>query len=231
MTVLLTGAAGTIGSALPVRLPAYGWTVRGFDRVPVDGGVVGAHPVAPAHQARGCDGAGLGGLALAYNGLPPTISTSAGAGGVKIVSTGDYDGVLSLDVINYTQKLDMSTLGGGKMFLGASLTGNISQTIYFNQALVPGAPDTVNTAPVFNASTLTTPVYRLGGGGNQGQFNIGAAAFENASPRNAHRLRTLLVWVRRIHGLVAPSLVELCRRSPCGWSRPSSISPKTSQEF
>ena len=41
MTVLLTGAAGTIGSALAVRLPAYGWTVRGFDRVPVDGGVVG----------------------------------------------------------------------------------------------------------------------------------------------------------------------------------------------
>lgn len=41
MTVLLTGAAGRIGSALAARLPGYGWTVRGFDRTPVDGGVLG----------------------------------------------------------------------------------------------------------------------------------------------------------------------------------------------
>ena len=40
-TVLLTGAAGTIGTALRERLPAHGWTVRAFDRVPVPGGVVG----------------------------------------------------------------------------------------------------------------------------------------------------------------------------------------------
>ena len=33
MTVLLTGAAGTIGSALRERLPDYGWQLRGFDRV------------------------------------------------------------------------------------------------------------------------------------------------------------------------------------------------------
>ena len=39
--VLVTGAAGSIGSALAVRLPGYGWTVRGFDRVPVEGGMVG----------------------------------------------------------------------------------------------------------------------------------------------------------------------------------------------
>jgi uronate dehydrogenase len=31
--VLLTGAAGNIGRALAERLPALGWTVRGFDRV------------------------------------------------------------------------------------------------------------------------------------------------------------------------------------------------------
>jgi uronate dehydrogenase len=36
-TVLLTGAAGSIGSALRERLPALGWTVRAFDREPVDG--------------------------------------------------------------------------------------------------------------------------------------------------------------------------------------------------
>jgi uronate dehydrogenase len=41
-TVLLTGAAGRIGSELSARLPELGWTVRGFDRaegditVPVD---------------------------------------------------------------------------------------------------------------------------------------------------------------------------------------------------
>jgi uronate dehydrogenase len=40
-TVLLTGAAGTIGTALRQRLPALGWELRPFDRVPVRGGVVG----------------------------------------------------------------------------------------------------------------------------------------------------------------------------------------------
>ena len=33
-TVLLTGAAGPIGTSLRERLPAFGWTVRGFDRAP-----------------------------------------------------------------------------------------------------------------------------------------------------------------------------------------------------
>ncbi len=39
MTVLLTGAAGTIGSALRERLPGHGWDVRAFDRAfPRDAG-------------------------------------------------------------------------------------------------------------------------------------------------------------------------------------------------
>jgi uronate dehydrogenase len=41
MTVLLTGAAGSIGSVLSDLLPSLGWSVRPFDRVPVEGGVVG----------------------------------------------------------------------------------------------------------------------------------------------------------------------------------------------
>lgn len=36
-TVLLTGAAGSIGTALRERLPELGWSVRPFDRQPVDG--------------------------------------------------------------------------------------------------------------------------------------------------------------------------------------------------
>jgi uronate dehydrogenase len=40
-TVLVTGAAGAIGTALRERLPALGWTVRGLDRQPVPGGIVG----------------------------------------------------------------------------------------------------------------------------------------------------------------------------------------------
>jgi uronate dehydrogenase len=39
--VLLTGAAGTIGSALHERLPSYGWELRLFDRVATTDGVVG----------------------------------------------------------------------------------------------------------------------------------------------------------------------------------------------
>lgn len=40
-TVLLTGAAGRIGTALRERLPASGWTVRPFDQVAVDGAPAG----------------------------------------------------------------------------------------------------------------------------------------------------------------------------------------------
>ena len=40
-TVLLTGAAGSIGAALRERLPGLGWTVRPFDRVAVDGAPAG----------------------------------------------------------------------------------------------------------------------------------------------------------------------------------------------
>jgi uronate dehydrogenase len=41
MTVLVTGAAGVIGTALCERLPAYGWALRPFDRVATPGGLVG----------------------------------------------------------------------------------------------------------------------------------------------------------------------------------------------
>ena len=39
--ILLTGAAGRIGTAMRERLPDLGWDVRSFDRVPVPGGMVG----------------------------------------------------------------------------------------------------------------------------------------------------------------------------------------------
>jgi uronate dehydrogenase len=41
VTVLLTGAAGRVGTMLRERLPGYGWPLRLFDRVPVEGGLVG----------------------------------------------------------------------------------------------------------------------------------------------------------------------------------------------
>jgi uronate dehydrogenase len=40
-TILLTGAAGSIGTALRERLPALGWGVRSFDRRPTPDGIVG----------------------------------------------------------------------------------------------------------------------------------------------------------------------------------------------
>jgi uronate dehydrogenase len=46
MTVLVTGAAGSIGTALLERLPAFGWTLLPFDRRPVPGGAEGAFAAA-----------------------------------------------------------------------------------------------------------------------------------------------------------------------------------------
>jgi uronate dehydrogenase len=40
-TVLLTGAAGSIGTAMRERLPALGWDLRNLDRTAVPGGLVG----------------------------------------------------------------------------------------------------------------------------------------------------------------------------------------------
>jgi uronate dehydrogenase len=55
MTVLLTGAAGRIGSDLTARLPALGWTVRGFDRTATDGAVTG-DTTSPADLDAAMDG-------------------------------------------------------------------------------------------------------------------------------------------------------------------------------
>jgi len=67
VTVLVTGAAGAIGSALVARLPAYGWTVRGFDRVPVDGGVLG-----DITSAGDLDAAMVGARAVVHLAAQPT---------------------------------------------------------------------------------------------------------------------------------------------------------------
>jgi uronate dehydrogenase len=56
VTVVITGAAGKIGSALLERLPAYGWTLRPFDRVPLGRGVLGDITV-PADLDVAMDGA------------------------------------------------------------------------------------------------------------------------------------------------------------------------------
>jgi uronate dehydrogenase len=41
MTVLLTGAAGSIATMLRARLPGYGWQLRLFDRAPLEGAIAG----------------------------------------------------------------------------------------------------------------------------------------------------------------------------------------------
>jgi uronate dehydrogenase len=55
MTVLLTGAAGRIGTALAQRLPAAGWAVRPFDRTATKGGIVG-DVTSPTDLDRAMDG-------------------------------------------------------------------------------------------------------------------------------------------------------------------------------
>jgi autotransporter-associated beta strand protein len=107
-------------------------------------------------------GVALGGLSIAYNSTAPISALfGAGFGKVNISTVGDYLGVIGIDINNYLNPLDMRALEasvGGKFWLGASIPTN-----YFNRVLTPG----------------TDNVYRLGGGGSQGNLTIGGGSFEN----------------------------------------------------
>ena len=57
VTVLLTGAAGQLGTMLRTRLPGYGWRLRLFDRTPLAGSIIGdvTDPGALDEAMRGVD--------------------------------------------------------------------------------------------------------------------------------------------------------------------------------
>lgn len=65
--VLLTGAAGRIGTALRERLPGLGWAVRPFDRVPVDGA-----PAGDVTSAADLDAAAAGATSVVHLAGQPT---------------------------------------------------------------------------------------------------------------------------------------------------------------
>lgn len=109
------------------------------------------------------DGVGLGGISIAYNSSASlTDLFGTGPGKINASTTGDYLGVLALDISTYINPVDMAAIevaaGGKPMWLGASTT-----TTYFGKSLTPGMGN----------------VYRLGGGGNQGNLIIGGGSFEN----------------------------------------------------
>ncbi|NBV84958.1 MAG: hypothetical protein EBS01_01540, partial [Verrucomicrobia bacterium] len=94
------------------------------------------------------DNIGLGVLGLAYVGAQPTTSFS---------STGNFGGVLAIDVVGYRSSIDMSLLGTN-VLLGSTQGGN------------------------YNATTLgigTGGVYRLGGGG--GALSINAPVLNSGT--------------------------------------------------
>ncbi|TCO92740.1 autotransporter-associated beta strand protein [Chthoniobacter flavus] len=109
------------------------------------------------------DGIALGGLAIAYNSSANIADLfGTGPGKVSMSSTGDYLGVIALDVTNYINPIDMGALeaaAGGKLWLGTSISAT-----YMSPTLAPASDN----------------VYRLGGGGNQGNLTIGGnGAYEN----------------------------------------------------
>ncbi|MGC3968282.1 MAG: hypothetical protein QM775_13195 [Pirellulales bacterium] len=92
------------------------------------------------------------------------------AGQIKLNTTNDqgFTGFLGLDAAAYYGAIDMSTLGGGYMFLGSTsvsvpfVNTPFGSHNYLNQTLTPGAGNT----------------YRFGGG-NGDLLNIGGAIFDN----------------------------------------------------
>jgi autotransporter-associated beta strand protein len=108
------------------------------------------------------DGYGLGGIGLAHNGVLPSIITTGTptAGQVKVSSSGAFAGVVSLDYGYYSQPLNMTSIPGGKWWIGNSQQ---AETYYF--------------APTFGAASGGK--YLLGGGGNQGGLNFGSVSVSN----------------------------------------------------
>ncbi len=108
------------------------------------------------------DGEGLAGIAIAYNSATPLTSLfGTGAGKIQATSTGDFMGVIALDINSYINPINMAALetaAGGKLWLGSSIPAT-----YFGSSLTPASDN----------------VYRLGGGGNQGSLTIGGGSFEN----------------------------------------------------
>jgi uronate dehydrogenase len=84
-TVLLTGAAGSVGTALRERLPELGWDVRAFDRVVVPGGVVG-----DLNCAAGLDAALAGVDAVVHLAGQPTEAPW------PVIRDANLDGLVSL---------------------------------------------------------------------------------------------------------------------------------------
>lgn len=103
------------------------------------------------------DGLGLAGIAIAHNGILPSIITTGtpGAGQVKVESTGPFAGVIGLDYGYYSQGLDMGAIPGGDWWLGNSQQ---AEAYYFSQTL----------------GTAASGKYLLGGGGSNSGVNFGS---------------------------------------------------------
>lgn len=103
------------------------------------------------------DAYGLGGFALAHNGVLPTIITAGtpAAGQIKVESTGPFAGVIGLDYGYYGKSLNVASIPGGDWWIGNSQQ---SEAYYFNSTLGAAAGGK----------------YLLGGGGNQSGVTFGS---------------------------------------------------------
>ncbi|MFN2560071.1 MAG: NAD-dependent epimerase/dehydratase family protein [Jatrophihabitans sp.] len=187
MTVLLTGAAGTIGQALMQRLPAFGWDLRPFDREQIPGGIVG-----DVTQAADLDAAMSGAEAVVHLAGMPTEAPW------PVIREANIEGTL--------QVFEAARRAGVPRVVYASSNHAVGFTPLADDqpADLPPRPDTLyGVSKVFGEALGRYYVDRYG-------MQVACLRIGTFEDRPSHP-RSLLTWLSPDDGA---RLVDACLRSP-----------------
>jgi uronate dehydrogenase len=187
MTVLLTGAAGTIGQALMQRLPAFGWDLRPFDREQIPGGIVG-----DVTQAADLDAAMAGAEAVVHLAGMPTEAPW------PVIREANIEG--TLQVFEAARRAGVPRV----VYASSNHAVGFAPLADDQPADLPPRPDTLyGVSKVFGEALGRYYVDRYG-------MQVACLRIGTFEDRPSHP-RSLLTWLSPDDGA---RLVDACLRSP-----------------
>lgn len=186
-TMLLTGAAGSIGTALRERLPGFGWDVRGFDREPLPDGVVG-DVTSPADLDAAMDGV----AAVVHLAGQPTEAPW------PVIRDANIEGTVQL--FEAARRADVRRV----VYASSNHTVGFTPVGTDQAADLPPRPDTLyGVSKVFGEALARYYVERYG-------FAVACLRIGTFEPRPTHQ-RSLSTWLSPDD---CTRLVDACLRAP-----------------